>query len=98
MIYVFLFYSILTFDKASHKYLKLQIVFSMILIFVLPKLLVAVFLLIEDLMRLLNFGYNYVATENHNYPSRRKFISLVGLGSGAILAGIVLDVAARRTK
>jgi hypothetical protein len=62
-----------------------------ILIFVLPKLLVAIFLLIEDLMRLLNFGYNYVATENHGYPSRRKFISLVGLGSGAILAGIILD-------
>lgn len=91
LVYAFLFYSILTFDRASHKYLNLQIVFSVILIFVLPKLLVAIFLLIEDLIRLLNFGYNYVATENHGYPSRRKFISLVGLGSGAILAGIILD-------
>jgi len=91
LIYAFLIYSVVTFNRASHKYLNFQIVFSVILIFVLPKLLVAVFLLVEDLIRLLNFGYNYVATENHNYPSRRKFISLVGLGSGAVLAGIVLD-------
>lgn len=90
-VYAFLFYSILTFDRGSHKYLNLQVVFSVILIFVLPKLLVAIFLLIEDLARLLNFGFNYVTTENHNYPSRRKFISLVGLGSGAILAAAVLD-------
>ena len=91
LVYGFLFYSIITFDRGSHKYLNFQVVFSVILIFVLPKLLVAIFLLIEDMIRLLNFGYNYVATEHHNYPSRRRFISLVGLGSGAILAGFVLD-------
>jgi len=91
LIYTFLIYSVVTFNRASHKYLNFQIVFSVILIFVLPKILVAIFLLIEDVIRLLNFGYNYVATDNHNYPSRRKFISLVGLGSGAILAGMVLD-------
>ena len=91
LIYTFLIYSVVTFNRASHKYLNFQIVFSVILIFVLPKILVAIFLLIEDIIRLLNFGYNYVATDNHNYPSRRKFISLVGLGSGAILAGMVLD-------
>ncbi|WP_312419146.1 metallophosphoesterase [Epilithonimonas sp.] len=91
LVYGFLFYSIITYDRGSHKYLSFQVVFSVILIFVLPKLLVAIFLLIEDIIRLLNFGYNYIATENHVYPSRRKFISLVGLGSGAILAGVVLD-------
>ena len=91
LIYTFLIYSVITFDRASHKYLNFQIVFSVILIFVFPKILVAIFLLIEDIIRLLNFGYNYVATENHDYPSRRKFISLVGLGSGAIVAAMVLD-------
>lgn len=91
LIYTFLIYSVVTFNRGSHKYLNFQIVFSVILIFVLPKILVAIFLLIEDIIRLLNFGYNYVATENHNYPSRRKFISLVGLGSGAVLAAMVLD-------
>ncbi|UQB70386.1 metallophosphoesterase [Epilithonimonas zeae] len=91
LIYTFLIYSVVTFNRASHKYLNFQIVFSVILIFVLPKILVAIFLLIEDIIRLLNFGYNYVATDNHIYPSRRKFISLVGLGSGAVLAGMVLD-------
>lgn len=91
LVYGFLFYSIFTYDKGSHKYLSFQVVFSVILIFVLPKLLIAIFLLIEDIIRLLSFGYNYVATDNHNYPSRRRFISLVGLGSGAILAGMVLD-------
>ena len=91
LVYGFLFYSIFTYDRGSHKYLSFQVVFSVILIFVLPKLLIAIFLLIEDIIRLLSFGYNYVATDNHNYPSRRRFISLVGLGSGAILAGMVLD-------
>ena len=91
LVYGFLFYSIFTYDRGSHKYLSFQVVFSVILIFVLPKLLIAIFLLIEDIIRLLSFGYNYVATDNHVYPSRRRFISLVGLGSGAILAGMVLD-------
>ncbi len=91
LIYAFLIYSVVTFNRASHKYLNFQIVFSVILIFVLPKILVAVFLLIEDIIRFLNFGYNYVATDTHIYPSRRKFISLVGLGSAAVLAAVVLD-------
>lgn len=91
LIYGFLIYSVVTFNRASHEYLRFQIVFSTVLIFVLPKILVAVFLLVEDVFRLLNFGYNYVATENHNYPSRRKFVSLVGLGSAALLSGIVVD-------
>lgn len=91
LIYGFLIYSIITFDRGSHEYLKFQIVFSMILIFVLPKILVALFLLIEDIFRLLNFGYQYAVTEDRNYPSRRKFVSLVGLGSAAIMAGLVVD-------
>ncbi len=91
LIYGFLIYSIVNFDRASHKYLNLQILFSIILIFVLPKILVVIFLLIEDLARLFSFGYNYATTEQASYPSRRKFISLVGLGSGAVVAAIVLD-------
>ena len=91
LIYGFLIYSIVNFDRASHKYLNLQILFSIILIFVLPKILVVIFLLIEDLARLFSFGYNYATTKKASYPSRRKFISLVGLGSGAVVAAIVLD-------
>ncbi|SEQ53452.1 hypothetical protein SAMN04488097_2393 [Epilithonimonas lactis] len=91
LMYGFLLYSVFTFNRASHEYLRFQIVFSTILIFVLPKILVALFLLVEDIFRLFNFGYHYVATENHDYPSRRKFVSLVGLGSAAVIAGLVLD-------
>lgn len=91
LVYVFLFYSVITFNKASHSYLRLQIVFSVILIFVLPKILVAVFLLLEDIVRFLGFGYQYITKEEMHYPSRRRFISLVGLGSGAVLAGMFLD-------
>ena len=91
LVYMFLFYSVITFNKASHSYLRLQIVFSVILIFVLPKILVAVFLLLEDIARVLGFGYQYITKEETHYPSRRRFISLVGLGSGAVLAGMFLD-------
>lgn len=91
LVYMFLFYSVITFNKASHSYLRLQIVFSVILIFVLPKILVAVFLLLEDIVRFLGFGYQYITKEETHYPSRRRFISLVGLGSGAVLAGMFLD-------
>lgn len=91
LIYGLLAYSVFTFNRASHDYQRLQIVFSVFLIFVLPKILAVVFLLVEDLFRLLNFGYNYVATDHHNYPSRRKFVSLLGLGSAGLLAAVVLD-------
>lgn len=91
LVYAFLIYSVAVFDRKSHSYLKIQLVFSIILIFVFPKILTAVFLLIEDFFRLLNFGYQSITTENHHYPSRRKFISLVGLGSAGILAVMFLD-------
>ena len=48
LIYGFLIYSVVTFNRASHEYLRFQIVFSAVLIFVLPKILVAIFLLVED--------------------------------------------------
>ena len=91
LVYGFLIYSVFTLNRGSHEYLRFQIVFSIILIFVLPKILVALFLLIEDVFRLFSYGYTYATTETHSYPSRRKFVSLVGLGSAALLAGLVLD-------
>ena len=62
--------------------------------FFLLALMLCFFLLLEDVVRLVTFGYNKIrdlAGENGKYfPSRRKFVSTIGLGLAALPFGALL--------
>ena len=90
--YATLVYLILTLDRADREHHRIQIIVSVFLIFVLPKLLVVVMLLIDDILRLFQFGYQYVTTNpTSEYPERRKFLSLTGIGLFGLAAGLFAD-------
>ena len=50
----------------------------------------SVFMLIEDLVRLVILAYNAINHSTQSIPSRRKFISTIGIGMAALPFGALL--------
>ena len=91
LVYLFFLYEVFNFKRTDRDHHRVQLVASVFLIFLLPKLFIILFLLIDDFGR----GINYIlqsfgSTETH-VPDRRKFLSIIGLGSAAVLSGLFLD-------
>lgn len=82
--YAFLFYEIYTVQRSDRDHHRIHIITVLFLSFLLPKILIALMLLIDDLFRLLQFGYQQFSNAPSHYPERRKFLSVLGFG----LAGI----------
>ena len=91
LVYGFFIYELLTFKKSDRDHHRIQIVTSVFLIFILPKLFVLFFLLAEDFFRILRYGLSSFTPEVNHFPERRKFLSLIGLGSAAILGVLFID-------
>ena len=91
LIYAYFIYELLTFKRSDRDHHKIQIVTSVFLIFILPKFFILFFLLMEDFLRLLRYGLSVFTPEPNHFPGRRKFLSIVGLGAAAILAGLFVD-------
>lgn len=90
-VYGYMAFEMSTFDKSTDKAFKIRLLASLFLIFVLPKIFLVIFLLIDDILRMFTFGYQYLKTGNSDYVERRKFLSLMGLGLGALFAGLFTD-------
>ena len=90
-VYLFFIYEVLNFDRTDRDNSRTQIVASVFLIFLLPKLLIIFFLLIEDLGRGVNYIVQSFGTGENYLPDRRKFLSIAGLGTAALLSGLFLD-------
>lgn len=90
-VYAYIFYEILNFHRNDRDHNRMQIIVTLFLTFLIPKLLVVIFLLIDDIFRLVIFGYEQFSNSSVHYPERRKFLSYIGLGLGAILTALFLD-------
>ncbi|MHC5309048.1 metallophosphoesterase [Myroides sp. LJL116] len=84
-------YGFSTFSREKDSNYASMVSSSLILIFYLPKLIIALFTFIEDMLRLLIGGFRAVVQyfKGQNFqgnfiPSRRKFISQLALGIAAI--------------
>lgn len=91
LVYIFLVYNLLNFNRGDRDHHRVQLVGTVFLALLLPKLFVVFFLLIDDIFRLLQFGFNYLSKEETHYPGRRKFLSLAGLAIAGVLASLFLD-------
>ena len=89
--YALILYWLLTFNRASRDHHQVQLMVSAIMIFVFPKIIAIVFLLVGDVFRIIEFGAKYVFTENKNFPDRRKFISLIALASAGVFSVLSID-------
>ena len=69
--YGIILYWILTFNRASRDHQQIQLMVSAMMIFVLPKLLSVIFLLIGDFTRFVEFGFKYFTAKESYFPERR---------------------------
>lgn len=91
IIYLFFLYEVLNFERTDRDHSRVQLISSVFMIFLLPKLLIVFFLLIEDFGRGISYIFQSFGTNENHVPDRRKFLSIVGIGSAAILSGLFLD-------
>ena len=91
LVYFFFIYEILNFKKTDRDHSRIQLIASIFMIFMLPKLFVAFFLIIEDLGRGAQFFVQSFGTGENHLPDRRKFLSILGVGTAALLSGLFLD-------
>lgn len=89
--YGIILYWILTFNKASRDHQQIQLMVSAMMIFVLPKLLSVIFLLIGDFTRFVEFGFKYFTANENYFPERRKFISTTALAAAGIFSALAID-------
>lgn len=90
-VYLFFIYEVFNFNRTDRDNSRVQLVASIFLIFLLPKLLIIFFLLLEDLGRGVNYIVQSFGTGENYLPDRRKFLSVAGLGAAALLSGLFLD-------
>ena len=89
--YGIILYWILTFNRASRYHQQIQLMVSAMMIFVLPKLLSVIFLLIGDFTRFVEFGFKYFTAKENYFPERRKFISTTALAAAGIFSALAID-------
>ena len=89
--YGIILYWILTFNRASRDHQQIQLMVSAMMIFVLPKLLSVIFLLIGDFTRFVEFGFKYFTAKENYFPERRKFISTTALAAAGIFSASAID-------
>jgi predicted MPP superfamily phosphohydrolase len=90
-VYLFFIYEVLNFKRTDRDHHRVQLVASVFLMFFLPKLFVVFFLFLEDLVRGFFFFAQKFISGDTFLPERRKFISILGLGSAAVLSLLFLD-------
>lgn len=86
LVFLFLLFSMLQFDRSVGQTRQTLFTLGLFLLVYLPKIVITLVLLGEDVYRLLAGTFNYFSyNSNDNFlPDRRKFVSQIGLGLAAI--------------
>jgi predicted MPP superfamily phosphohydrolase len=87
LLFVFILYSFTQFDRSVGQTQQTMFTMGLLLVVYLPKIVMTVILLGEDVFRLAAGSINYFIDNDSNtnfLPSRRKFVSQVGLGLAAV--------------
>lgn len=91
LVYGFFIFELLNFRRSDRDHHRIQIVASIFLIFLLPKLFIVFFLLIEDVGRFFRYLFTLYAKPDSYFPERRKFLSLIGMGIAGIFSLLFAD-------
>ncbi len=91
LIYGVFIYELLHFKRTDRDHHRIQIVASLFLIFLLPKIFIVFFLFLEDVGRGIRFVFRSFSKEENQLEGRRKFLSLLGFGIAAIFSGFIID-------
>lgn len=91
LVYGFFIYELLNFKRSDKNHHRIQVVASVFLIFLIPKLFVVFFLLLEDISRFFRYVFTFFSKPDSYFPERRKFLSLLGLGIAGVFSTLIID-------
>jgi len=91
LVYLAIGFIIFRISKGTAGRQSAQWMMSLLVLFVLPKLLTFVFLLFGDIVRFAEYGVKKVAGNAEHLPSRRRFFSVAGLASAGLFSLLMLD-------
>lgn len=91
LLYIFFISEILLFKRSDPHPQRMQVVVSVFLMFLLPKLFVVLFLFLDDFGRVANYVFKTATQTEASFPDRRKFLSLAGVALGGIFSALILD-------
>ena len=91
IIYGIFAYEVTHYQRSDRSMVRAQIMISLLLICILPKIFVVLFLLIDDIFRIGSYVVGFTSSADNFFPERRKFLSLVGLGMGGVLSALFID-------
>ncbi|HSD08269.1 metallophosphoesterase [Flavobacterium sp.] len=87
LLFIFILYSFTQFDRSVGQTKQTMLTMGLLLLVYIPKILITVVLLGEDVFRVIAGSINYFIDSNSKasfLPSRRKFVSQIGLGLAAV--------------
>lgn len=90
-VYGFFVYEVLNFRRTDRDHHRIQIIASLFLIFLIPKVFVVIFLLMDDIARLFRYTFHFFSKPESYFPERRKFLSLIGLGVAGLFSAVIID-------
>lgn len=91
IVYGIFAYEVTHYQKSDRSTMRAQIMISLFLVFILPKICIVLFLLIDDLIRIGGYLIGFAKPTENFFPERRKFLSLVGLGMSGVLSALFID-------
>lgn len=90
-VYGFFAYEVSHFQRSDRSTMKAQIMISLFLVLILPKIFIVLFLLIDDIFRTGGYLIGLTRPKENFFPERRKFLSIMGLGLGGVLSALFID-------
>lgn len=90
-VYGFFAYEVSHFQRSDRSTMKAQIMISLFLVLILPKIFIVLFLLIDDIFRTGGYLIGLTRPTENFFPERRKFLSIMGLGLGGVLSALFID-------
>lgn len=90
-VYGVFMYEIIYFSKSDRNTFRIHLMITLFLAFILPKIFIVLFLLIDDIFRIGTYLFGLMRTDENFFPERRKFLSLMGLGLGGVLSTLFID-------
>ena len=90
-VYGFFAYEVSHFQRSDRSTVRAQLRISLFLVFILPKIFIVLFLLIDDIFRTGGYLIGLTRPTENFFPERRKFLSIMGLGLGGVLSALFID-------
>lgn len=86
-----IFYAVILYFLINFSRDTIPFAFGLMIFVFVPKLLGGIILLLDDITRLGQFFIQKISSSDHHYPERRKFLSILAIGSSAMLAAAIVD-------